>query len=175
MDETKAKFYPLEMIGPLTYAYVNKIKFALKAQQKLIAMSIDSFLIDVANANPDRALSISNMKGVLSMNETISFSEKMKQMNLEILDVDKICDLEDCPTPQNFILNKIEGVMNAKNITINYTHRSAAATILGCIPKGNEMKTLTAEKLQSLEPDEMIFESIKKLQKNFRKNMVLNQ
>lgn len=53
------------MIGPLTYIHVNNTKLALKAQQKQVTMSINSFLIDVAQFISFRKIDI-NVNKILT-------------------------------------------------------------------------------------------------------------
>ncbi|KAK8853881.1 hypothetical protein M9Y10_016424 [Tritrichomonas musculus] len=173
VDEITANVYPLEMIGPLTQTRINNTRFALKAQQKLVAMSIDNILLDVASANPDRALSISNFQGILTLNEDVSLSEKLEKMEIDMNDTEKIYNLDDFKEPEGFVLNKIDGNLTAKNITINYTHRFAAAIILDIIPKGKEMRTLTAEQLKNLGTEESIFLSLVDQQKEIMKKYEL--
>ncbi|OHT12439.1 hypothetical protein TRFO_17707 [Tritrichomonas foetus] len=148
VNEVIANLYPLDLIGPHCHGHINNTKVVWKCDQRNAAISIDYINIDVENANPDRALEISNAKATLSFNE--------KYLNGETFD--DIYALKDIEDPHGFILKKVQARWSASDITINYTHRFAAAVILCCLPKDGKYKPLPVESLNSVEEDLHIFD-----------------
>lgn len=121
IGQMNIEIFPTDFIGPHCNATINNFVCGLKADQRLSALTIKEIFVDIQNANPDRALTLQNIKGVICFNNL--------KKDISALTINDIIQLEDKREPRPFTLNTINGNWSIDSVGICYTHALATSII----------------------------------------------